>query len=94
MFNISFAEMLIIGVVLIVFIGPKRLPAMMRFLGHLLGRVNRQVSSLKREIKREIELEDLRETVRETKQIAKEATDTVRDAANTIGPQSSKPRDG
>ena len=37
MFDISFTELMIIGIVALVVIGPERLPKVARTLGHLLG---------------------------------------------------------
>ena len=61
MFSISFGEMMVILIMGLLVIGPSRLPATARFLGHLIGRIQRQVSSVKRDIKREMDLSELRE---------------------------------
>ena len=37
MFDIGFSELLVIGVVALIVIGPERLPRMARTLGHLPG---------------------------------------------------------
>src|SRR5687768_6524310 len=60
MFDIGFSELLVIGVVALVVIGPERLPRVARTLGHLAGRLQRYVSDVKSDINREIELEDLK----------------------------------
>lgn len=60
MFDIGFSELLVIGVVALVVIGPEKLPRMARTLGHLAGRLQRYVSDVKADINREIELEELR----------------------------------
>jgi sec-independent protein translocase protein TatB len=60
MFDIGFSELLVIGVVALVVIGPERLPRVARTLGHLAGRLQRYVSDVKADISREMELEDLR----------------------------------
>ena len=60
MFDIGFSELLVIGVVALVVIGPEKLPRMARTLGHLAGRLQRYVSDVKADINREIELEDLK----------------------------------
>ena len=59
MFDIGFSEMLVIGVVALVVIGPQRLPKVARTLGHLVGRMQRYVNDVKADINREIELDDL-----------------------------------
>ena len=60
MFDIGFSELLVIGVVALVVIGPEKLPRLARTLGHLAGKLQRYVSDVKADINREIELEDLR----------------------------------
>jgi sec-independent protein translocase protein TatB len=60
MFDIGFSELLVIGVVALVVIGPERLPKVARTVGLLLGRAQRYVSDVKSEIHREIELDELK----------------------------------
>src|SRR5258707_14803256 len=60
MFDIGFSELLVIGIVALIVIGPERLPRVARTLGHLAGRLQRYVSDVKADINREIELDELR----------------------------------
>ncbi len=60
MFDVSFTELLVIGVVALVVIGPERLPKVARTLGHLVGRAQRYVNDVKTDIQREVELDELR----------------------------------
>jgi sec-independent protein translocase protein TatB len=60
MFDIGFSELLVIGIVALVVIGPERLPRVARTLGHLAGRLQRYVSDVKSDINREMELEELK----------------------------------
>ena len=60
MFDISFTEILVIGVVALVVLGPERLPGVARTLGHLFGRAQRYVNDVKNDIQREMELEELK----------------------------------
>lgn len=60
MFDIGFSELMVIGVVALIVVGPERLPRVARTLGHLAGRLQRYVSDVKADINREIELEDLK----------------------------------
>jgi sec-independent protein translocase protein TatB len=60
MFDIGFSELLVIGVVALIVIGPERLPRVARTIGHLAGRLQRYVSDVKADINREIELDELR----------------------------------
>ena len=60
MFDIAFSELMLIAIVALIVVGPQRLPHLARTAGHLLGRVQRYVSSVKADINREMQLEELR----------------------------------
>ncbi len=59
MFDVGFSEMLVIGIVALVVIGPERLPRVARTMGILFGRMQRYVSQVKADINRELEAADL-----------------------------------
>ena len=59
MFDIGFSEMLVVGIVALVVIGPERLPKVARTLGHLFGRLQRYVAQVKTDINREMEMAEL-----------------------------------
>jgi sec-independent protein translocase protein TatB len=59
MFDVGFSEMLVIGIVALVVIGPERLPRVARTLGILFGRMQRYVTQVKADINREMEAADL-----------------------------------
>ncbi len=59
MFDVGFSEMLVIGIVALVVIGPERLPKVARTAGVLFGRLQRYVSQVKADINREMEMADL-----------------------------------
>ena len=60
MFDIGFSELLVIGLVALIVIGPERLPGVARTLGILAGRLQRYVADVKADINREVELDELR----------------------------------
>src|SRR5690349_5028782 len=60
MFDIGFSELMVIGVVALIVIGPERLPKVARTVGHLFGRMQRYVNDVKADISREMELEELK----------------------------------
>ena len=59
MFDIGFSELMVIGLVALVVIGPERLPRVARTAGHLFGRLQRYVTQVKSDISREMELAEL-----------------------------------
>ncbi|NTV95496.1 MAG: twin-arginine translocase subunit TatB [Thiobacillus sp.] len=67
MFDIAFSELLLIGVVALIVIGPERLPKLARTAGAWMGRLNRYVSDVKGDIDREMRLEELRKLQDEMK---------------------------
>lgn len=60
MFDIGFSELLVIGLVALIVIGPEKLPRVARTVGHLIGRLQRYVADVKSDINREVELDELR----------------------------------
>jgi sec-independent protein translocase protein TatB len=60
MFDISFTELMVIGAVALIVLGPEKLPRLARTVGHLAGRLQRYVADVKADINREMELEELR----------------------------------
>lgn len=60
MFDIGFSELIVVGIVALVVIGPERLPKVARTAGLLLGRLQRYVSDVKADISREMQLEELK----------------------------------
>lgn len=73
MFDISFTELLVIGVVALLVIGPERLPKVARTAGHLFGRMQRYVSSVKADISQEMEFDELRKAGQSFKDSVEEA---------------------
>lgn len=91
MFDVSFTELMVIGVIALVVIGPERLPKVARTIGHLLGRAQRYVNDVKSDIRREIELDELRkfkdemdETARSMQTSLRETEDTLRDSTQAL----------
>jgi sec-independent protein translocase protein TatB len=77
MFDVGFSELLIIGIVALIVIGPEKLPAVARTVGHLLGRAQRYVNDVKTDINREMQLEEL-------KKLQSQMTDSVRTMEQSV----------
>ncbi len=60
MFDIGFSELLVIGIVALVVIGPERLPKVARTVGSWLGKLNRYAAQVKEDVNREMRLEELK----------------------------------
>jgi sec-independent protein translocase protein TatB len=78
MFDVGFSELMVIAVVALVVIGPERLPAVARTLGHLFGRLQRYVNDVKADISREIELDELKKFKNQFEEAARSVESSVR----------------
>ncbi|WP_447980801.1 Sec-independent protein translocase protein TatB [Achromobacter kerstersii] len=79
MFDVSLTELMVIGVVALIVIGPERLPKVARTVGHLLGRAQRYVNDVKSDIQREIELDELRKFKTEMEDAAQGVQQSLND---------------
>jgi sec-independent protein translocase protein TatB len=78
MFDLSWTELLIIGVVALIAIGPKELPGVLRAIGQWMGKVRRMASEFQgqfNEAMREAELADLKQQVDDLKDTVSGYTD-------------------
>lgn len=62
MFDIGFAEILIVAIVALVVLGPEKLPTAIRTVGLWVGRIRRTVGSIQAEISQELKLDELKRT--------------------------------
>jgi sec-independent protein translocase protein TatB len=60
MFDIGFTELLLIGLVSLVILGPERLPGAIRTTGLWIGRAKRSFANVKAEVEREIGADEIR----------------------------------
>jgi len=93
MFDIGFSELLVIGVVALIVIGPQKLPRVARTAGHLLGRLQRYVADVKADINREIELEELRKMRDSMHQAASEMQKAASDVQSSVDSELAKTAD-
>ena len=71
MFDIGFSELVVIGVVALVVLGPERLPKVARTAGHLFGRLQRYVATVKADLNREIDMSELAKVKQEVQDAAR-----------------------
>lgn len=60
MFGISFGELLLIGLIALLVLGPERLPGAARTAGLWVGRLKRSINSIKLEVERELGADEIR----------------------------------
>ncbi|MEQ1593083.1 MAG: Sec-independent protein translocase protein TatB [Thiobacillaceae bacterium] len=84
MFDIGFSELVVVGVVALIVIGPERLPKVARTAGHLLGRFQRYAASVKSDISREMQMDELRKAGQSFKESVESAASGVAAQANVV----------
>ncbi|MCQ4295931.1 Sec-independent protein translocase protein TatB [Pseudomonas stutzeri] len=60
MFDIGFTELLLVGLVALMVLGPERLPGAVRTAGLWVGRLKRSFNNIKAEVEREIGADEIR----------------------------------
>lgn len=84
MFDFGFSEMLVVGIVALVVLGPERLPVVARTAGEWIGKAQRFVAQVKSDIDRETELSELKKIQEEAQAIANDVKSEVESAATDI----------
>ena len=79
MFDFGLGELLLVGVVALIVIGPERLPKAARMAGNMVGKLQRLVSSVKQELNTQIELEELRKAKQEFESAASQFKDDLKE---------------
>ena len=65
MFDIGFSELLLVGVLGLIILGPERLPKAARTVGLLIGRMRRTMSGIQQEIEQEVRNQEIREKLKD-----------------------------
>jgi len=77
MFDIGWGELVVIGIVALIAIGPKELPTVLRTLGQFMGKVRRMASEFQgqfQEAMREAEMADLKKQAEDLKSSVSDLT--------------------
>ena len=83
MFDIGLFELLLLSIVVLLVIGPKRLPETLRTLGLWIGRMRRSFTRVKSEIEREIGMDDVRRQLH-NEAVMEQMKDIERDVGGVI----------
>jgi sec-independent protein translocase protein TatB len=89
-FDIGFSELVVIGLVALIVLGPKRLPEVARAAGRWAARLRRFIDETKREIDREIKDADLA-ALKEVHREIVETRDLLGKSASELMPAQSEP---
>ena len=100
MFGISFSELLLVGLVALLVLGPERLPGAARTAGLWIGRLKRSFNAIKQEVEREIGADEIRRPLHnehilsmeeEAKKILAPLQDAVKPLTPSKTPESTSP---
>ena len=83
MFDIGFWELCIIGVVLLLVLGPERMPEVARKAGYWMGRTRRTVNNLRAEMKRELDAMPTNE-ISQAAKLAKEGLGDIQEEMSEL----------
>lgn len=84
MFDISFMEILVISIVALIVIGPERLPAVARTVGHLYGRCRNFVYSVRTDIHNEMRMEELKKMQSSLHETVQSIENSVQQSADQL----------
>jgi len=90
MFDVGFAELLLLSLVGLLVLGPERLPKVARTLGGLARKARSSWLSLKRSIEAEMRAEELKEPLRHFEKELKGTIDEVKSNVNPNTAQNGK----
>lgn len=85
MLDIGFLELLLVGVVGLLVLGPERLPRAARTAGLWIGRIKRSVSGIQREISSQLEAEELRQKLKEQQSKLDDSIKRARQGVESLG---------
>jgi sec-independent protein translocase protein TatB len=91
MLGLGWTEMLVIGVVALIVIGPKDLPVVMNRVGKIVGQIRRMGSEFQREINKTTGLDEVRNLRNSITAPLKKTSDEIRREFNAMTPTGEKP---
>ncbi len=81
MFDVSFVELMVVGVVALLVLGPERLPGAARTLGSFVRKARSAWNGVRGEFERQIALDEVKRSVREVRESIESAAAAPRSAA-------------
>lgn len=92
MFDMGFWEVSLIFVILLLVVGPERLPGLVRTVGLYVGKARAMVNSVKAEVERELQVDELKRSLQ--KNLPREEIERLGQDMRAIGRDLEKPAAG
>ena len=83
MFEVGFSELMMVGLVALIVIGPQKLPTVARVAGLWIGKTRQTVDQLKNEINLQLQAEELRQLGQQSP-VAQQLQQTISDSEAAI----------
>ncbi len=87
MFDIGWSELLVVGMVAMIVVGPKELPALMRTIGNFIGKIKETASSFQRQFHQAVEESELGQLKTDVDELSAEfSPDKLMGGIESFGP--------
>jgi len=84
MFDMGFTELMLIGIVALVVIGPERLPGVARTAGKYVGRLKRFMTTVKADVEQELRADELRQILSDQQKELDSLKDSITEAGRGV----------
>lgn len=84
MFDMGFTELMLIGIVALVVIGPERLPGVARTAGKYVGRLKRFMTTVKADVEQELRADELRQILSDQQSELDSLKDSITEAGRGV----------
>jgi len=85
MFDMGFTELMLIGIVALIVIGPERLPGVARTAGKYFSKLRNFMTNVRADVESELKADELRQIFEKQQQELKSLKEVVSDAGKDIG---------
>jgi len=84
MFDSGFLEMLVIGIIALIVVGPERLPGLASKVGKMVGKMKAFVANTREDIEKEIRAEEMQNMLSKQKEEINELRDMMQNSTKDI----------
>ena len=86
MFDFGFWEIVIVGIITLIVVGPEKMPSLARKVGLYFGKLNRFFNKVKSDINEELRMDEIKEqmSMDEEKIIISEVTEDIQSSVDSL----------